>query len=69
MSVTNLDAKLASAWETFADYSNNEEKSDSEVFEQEAINDAEMLLLVQQIYDQNPQFFSHPPVPPNRRRP
>jgi hypothetical protein len=44
MSTPNLEAKIALAWETFADYSNNEEKTDSEVIEQEVINDAEMML-------------------------
>lgn len=68
MSTPNLEAKIALAWETFADYSNNEEKTDSEVIEQEVINDAEMMLLVEQIYANNPEFFSHPPGTPSRRR-
>ena len=32
MSTPNLEAKIALAWETFADYSNNEEKTDSAWF-------------------------------------
>jgi|JI10StandDraft_1071094.scaffolds.fasta_scaffold577146_3 hypothetical protein len=69
MSTPNLEAKIALAWETFADYSNNEEKTDQEVIEQEAISDQEMVDVLAEIYSSHPEYFSHPPGKPNRRRP
>lgn len=66
---TTLEAKIALAWEKFEDYSNNKENTDQEVIEQEEVNDQDMYDLMVEIYAKHPEYFSHPPKKPNRRRP